>query len=114
MNLLLAASAEVLSLESAVVILLCAGLLVLAKMVADLRREVRALRNAQPASPAPRQTPPAPPAAEGIPKDVFAAIVSAIHYSLGEQHHVIAISPVESMAWSREGRRSIFGSHAIR
>ncbi len=122
MELLLAASSEVVSLETAILVVICAGLLVLAKMVSDLRGEVRALREAQAGVPAQQPAPlpaaqPAPtsaPASDGIPRDVFAAIVSAIHYTLGEQHNVVAISPVESMMWSREGRRSIFRSHSIR
>ena len=118
----LAASTEVVSLETAILVVICASLIVLAKMVSDLRREVRALREAQAAAPAPQPAPlsaaqPSPASAapaDGIPRDVFAAIVSAIHFTLGGEHNVVAIGPVESMMWSREGRRSIFGSHSIR
>lgn len=119
MDLLLAAAAEIITFESAIFVVVLVGLLILAKMVSDLRAEVKHLRSA--ASPAPASptvsAPPSPaasPASEPIPADVFAAIVSAIHFTLGENHHIVSISPVESMMWSREGRRSIFGSHSVR
>ena len=127
MNIFFAAVAEVLKFETALLLLVIAGLLVLAKIVSDLRAEVRSLRAAPAqetkplpapspapsASPAPAATPTAPPSAE-IPADVFAAVVSAVYFTLGEQHRVISVSPAESLAWSREGRRSIFRSHTFR
>lgn len=120
MDLLFAAAAEIIRFESAILVVVLVGLLILAKMVSDLRAEVKLLRG--PASPAPSASasslaapsPAAGQAGEPIPPDVFAAIVSAIHFTLGENHHVVSISPVESMMWSREGRRSIFGSHSVR
>ena len=127
MNIFFAAVAEGLKFETALLLLVTAGLLVLAKIVSDLRAEVRGLRgtpapesNHLPAA-APAATPPTlsavapstPPAAE-IPADVFAAVVSAVYFTLGEQHRIISVSPGESLAWSREGRRSIFRSHTFR
>jgi hypothetical protein len=115
MNILLASTAEILKFETAVLLLVVAGLLVLAKIVSDLRAEVRSLRGMPvPSSqPAPAVLPSAPPSAE-IPPDVFAAVVSAVYFTLGEQHRVVSVSPAESLAWSREGRRSIFRSHTFR
>ena len=121
MNIFLAAAAGVLTFETALLLLVTAGLLVLAKIVSDLRAEVRALRGAPVPEPQPLQSPqpaagtssqPAPP--DEIPADVFAAIVSAVHFTLGDHHRIVSVSPAESLAWSREGRRSIFRSHTFR
>lgn len=117
MEFLLAAAAEIIKFESAILVVVLVGLIVLAKMVSDLRAEVSRLRGPASAAPAPRQeaaSQSASPASEAIEPDVFAAIVSAVHFTLGENHHVVSISPAESMMWSREGRRSIFGSHSVR
>ena len=125
MNIFFAAVAEGLKFETALLLLVTAGLLVLAKIVSDLRAEVRGLRgtpapesNHLPAAapaviPAPSVPPTTPPSGE-IPSDVFAAIVSAVYFTLGDQHRVVSVSPAESLAWSREGRRSIFRSHTFR
>ena len=123
MNILLAAVAEILKFETALLLLVTAGVLVLAKIVSDLRAEVRGLRaaTAPESKPLPAPVPVAtlapapttPPSAE-IPADVFAAVVSAVYFTLGEQHRIISVSPAESLAWSREGRRSIFRSHTFR
>jgi hypothetical protein len=117
MNIIFAAAAEALKLETAVLLLVTAGLLVLAKIVSDLRAEVRSLRGA-PApgshtlqSPAPAAAPQATPE---IPADVFSAIVAAVYSTMGDQHRIISVSPAESLMWSREGRRSIFRSHSFR
>jgi hypothetical protein len=115
MNLLFAAASEMITFDSALLMVVLAGLLVLAKMVFDLRAEVNRLRSPSPTAPAPQSpAPPVRPVNETIPPDVLTAIVSAIHFTLGENHHVVSISPVESMMWSREGRRSIFDSHTVR
>lgn len=127
MNLLFAAATEILKFETAVLLIVVAGLLVLAKIVSDLRTEVRVLRKAivpskpdqtaQPAPVAPAVLPtasPVPAPSDEIPADIYAAIVSAIHFTLGDSHQILSVSPVESLAWSREGRRSIFRSHTFR
>lgn len=121
MEILIAAAGGLLKFETALLVLVTAGLLVLAKMLSDLRAEVRSLREAGGSKPAsapssvaqkPSAQKPAPDA--GIPPDVFAAIVCAVHYAVGESHHIVSVSPAESLMWSREGRRSIFRSHSIR
>ncbi len=119
MTILFAAVAEVLKFETAVLLILAAGLLVLAKSVSDLRAEVRGLRgtkaeDAKAPQPAANSSVPAPAPSSEIPADVFAAIVSAVHFTLGDGHHIVSVSPAESLAWSREGRRSIFRSHSPR
>ncbi|TSA32964.1 MAG: hypothetical protein D4R65_08535 [Verrucomicrobiaceae bacterium] len=118
METLIAAAGELLKFETALLVLVTAGLLVLAKMLSDLRAEVRGMREAggskPAAAPAPSAAAPQPDPDKGIPPDVFAAIVCAVHYTLGESHHIVSVSPAESLAWSREGRRSIFRSHSIR
>jgi len=119
MDILIAAAGELLKFETALLVLVTAGLLVVAKMLSDLRAEVRGLRGdggskpaAAPSSSAASAPQPAPD--NGIPPDVFAAIVCAVHYTLGDAHHIVSVSPAESLMWSREGRRSIFRSHSIR
>ena len=102
--------------ETAVLLLVTLGVLVLAKLVSDLRAEVRALRGRQPAPPAGTADPSPllPPAPDEIPADVYAAIVAAVHHTLGQEHHLVSVTPAESMMWSREGRRNIFSSHTFR
>jgi hypothetical protein len=87
--------------------------------VKSLRSELDSRPEPVAPAPAPAPAPAAPvtapaPAPDGIPSDVFAAIVSAIHYTMGDGHQIISLSQVDSLAWSREGRRGIFGSHQIR
>lgn len=111
------AAADLLKFETAVLVLVAAGLLVLAKIVSDLRAEVRSLRSAAGSGIKPAQNPAADDASSQsgeIPADVFAAIVSAVYLTLGDNHQIISVSPSESLAWSREGRRSIFRSHTFR
>lgn len=107
--------------ETALLALVTIGLFVLARIVFSLREEIRELKAAQepPASvpvaaPSPKPAPPSTPVEEGVPADVYAAIVSAIFIALGDQHRIVSITPDKSMAWSREGRRNIFGSHSLR
>ena len=130
---LIAASGELLKLETAVLFLVILGVLVLAKMVSDLRGEVRALRRqppvpnaatvapsavpaALPATPSAPLAPaaPAPLASDEIPADVYAAIAAAVHYTLGQEYQTVSVTPAETMMWSREGRRNIFSSHTFR
>lgn len=121
MNILFAAVAEAVKFETAVLLLLSAGLLILAKIVSDLRAEIRSLRGptATETKLAPATAPVSPPQAapppgEEIPADVFAAIVSAVYSTLGDHHRIVSVAPAESLMWSREGRRSIFRSHTFR
>lgn len=121
MSLLIAAAEEALKFETVVLLLVVAGLVVLAKIVSDLRAEVRSLRAGATPAEKPSGAGQASPIAvapvpqnDEIPADVFAAIVSAVHFTLGDNHHIVSISPAESLMWSREGRRSIFRSHTFR
>lgn len=116
MNSLFAAIAESLKFETAMLLLVIAGLLVLAKIVSDLRAEVRGLRNAPDQENKPLPSPPPVRAVvpSDIPADVFTAIVSAVYCTLGDNHRIVSVSPAESLMWSREGRRSIFRSHTFR
>ncbi|MFA7344756.1 MAG: hypothetical protein WC003_10660 [Terrimicrobiaceae bacterium] len=121
MNTLLAAAAtDIIKLETAVLLLVMAGLLVLAKIVSDLKTEVRSLRGTSAPENKPHQAPsPAPAcppqqAADGIAADVFTAIVGAVYCTLGDHHRIVSVTPDESLMWSREGRRSIFRSHTFR
>ena len=118
MNVLLAAAAEIIKFETALLVLAIGGLLVLAKIVSDLRSEVRHLRggpavNNQP----PVKTLPAPVASsdgsQEIPDAVFTAIAAAVYCTMGDQHRIVSVSSADSLMWSREGRRSIFRSHSF-
>ncbi len=117
----LAAGSEFIKFESAILLLVLGGLLILAKIVSDLRSEVHSLRGLDTA-PAKAVAPvsPAPAASEklsessDIPPDVFMAIVGAVYATLGTKHRVVSVNPAESLMWSREGRRSIFRSHTFR
>ena len=130
---LIAASCGLLTLQSAVLILVILGGLILAKMVSDLRGEVRALRDQRAQQPEPKaesvqpvsrvSVPPALPeqslapvlpASDEIPADIFAAIVAAVHYTLGQESHLVSVTSAETLVWSREGRRNIFNSHTFR
>jgi hypothetical protein len=121
MHPLFAALPEMQNFETALLLLVTAGLFVLAKIVSDLRAEVRSLRVAPAAASKPVEPPnpsnataPDPVAPGEIPADVFSAIVAAVYCTLGENHRVVSVTPVESLMWSREGRRSIFRSHTFR
>ena len=129
---LLGASVEapVIAFETAVLILVVVGLLLLAKSVLSLRSEVNALKRASKGSPGPAGSPgvsmastahAASPANEvhksaprEIPPRVRAAIAAAIFATQGSHHRIVAISPAQSLIWSREGRRQVFESHRLR
>ena len=109
------------SFETALLVVVTIGLFVLAKIVLSLREEIRELKAARkPPAAVPAPAPVAAPVAalapveEEVPADVYAAIVSAIFIALGDQQRIVSITPDKSMAWSREGRRNIFGSHSLR
>ncbi len=117
MQTLFATAADIMKLETAVLVIVTAGFLVLAKIVSDLRAEVRALRDGRTAPSPNHPTPapsPAPASAADIPPGVMVAIVASVYATLGENQHIVAVSPSESLMWSREGRRSIFRSHSFR
>ena len=119
MNSLLATTAEILKFETALLFVALGGLLVLAKIVADLRNEVRLLRGGtsgktlssatNPPAPVPGSSTP-----QEIPEEVLAAIVAAVYCTLGDHHQIVSVSSSETLMWSREGRRSIFRSHTFR
>ena len=116
MEVLIAAGPDILKFETALLVILTVGFFVMAKIVADLRAELKNHRAGEkPATekkPAPSSSRPA--ADPSISPEVFVAIVSAIHCTLGERHRVVSVSSEDSLMWSREGRRSIFRSHSFR
>ena len=122
MDLLLATTSDVLRLETAILLIVVVALAVLAKAVVDLKSEVKSLRRGD-ASGSPQAEPSAmpvvspasmpTPADEAVTPEIFAVIVAAVHASLGDQHQIVSVTPAETL-WSREGRRTIFGSHSIR
>lgn len=74
-------------------------------------------RAAAPVAPTPPATPVAPSGAE-IPGPVFAAIAAAVSTALGDQRFAIrgvqTVDPRQNLAWSAEGRRSIYASRNVR
>jgi len=73
----------------------------------------------------PRRTPvsspvvaPAPSTPEEIPGPVLAVIAAAVSTALGDHRFVIhgvqAVDPRQNLAWSAEGRRSIYASRQVR
>ena len=126
---LISASCGLFSFETAILIIVTFGVILLAKNVADLRGEVRALRRQQSdhdakkvemaesiaaVRPEPVSVPPPLPPPDEIPADVYAAIIAAVHYAVGQDQNVVSVSPAESLLWSTEGRRNIFNSHKFR
>lgn len=61
---------------------------------------------------------PAVPAIEGTPGPVFAVIAAAVQTALEDEHFIIhgirAEDPRSGLAWSAEGRRSIYASKNLR
>lgn len=122
-NFMAMAEAPALGFDTAVLILAVVGLVLLAKVVLDLKNEVAALKRgtsvpvAPPlaAPPVPAASVPASPAAPAeIPAHVRAAIAAAIHVTHGPTHRIVSVTPVQSLLWSREGRRQVFDSHRVR
>lgn len=52
----------------------------------------------------------------GTPVDTIAAIVAAVHVTLGSNHRILKIGAAnhDRQAWSMEGRRQVFHSHKVR
>jgi hypothetical protein len=112
-----AAEAPILEVETAVLILAVVGLVLLARAVMTLKVEVAALKRtagSSPAAPA-KLSAPAPQVSSGeIPPQIRAAIAAAIHATHGHTHRIVSVAPVQSLLWSREGRRQVFDSHRVR
>ena len=89
-------------------------LCVLALLVALLGRVISAFEARR--TPAP--SPVAVPAPETIPGPVFAAVAAAVSTALGDHrfviHSVQAVDPRLNLAWSAEGRRSIYATRQVR
>jgi hypothetical protein len=120
MATLMADAGGLLKFETSLLVLVIVGLIVLAKMLLELRAEVQSLREGRGAGARSTGEKPSQVAAAGkpadndVPPDVFAAIVSAVYFTIGENVQIVSVRPSEAMAWSREGRRSIFRSHSFR
>jgi hypothetical protein len=67
------------------------------------------------AAPEPAAPAPAPATTEGVDPATYAAIVAAVHCTLGQGHRVVGVTAViDPRDWSREGRRDHFFSHRVR
>jgi Na+-transporting methylmalonyl-CoA/oxaloacetate decarboxylase gamma subunit len=91
----------------------------LAILVSLIGRVFIAAQSRRAAAPAPAGS--ATPVAGGgdeIPGPVFAAIAAAVSTALGDQRFVIrgvqTVDPRQNLAWSAEGRRSIYASRNVR
>jgi Na+-transporting methylmalonyl-CoA/oxaloacetate decarboxylase gamma subunit len=64
------------------------------------------------------QAPPAASSEEEIPSAVLAAIAGAVTAALGDSRFAIrgvkVADPRQNLAWSAEGRRTIYASHNVR
>ena len=69
-------------------------------------------------TPRPTQAPAQPASGEEIPSAVLAAIAGAVTAALGDSPFAIrgvqVADPRQNLAWSAEGRRSIYASHQVR
>lgn len=53
--------------------------------------------------------------ADGVDPATYAAIVAAVHCTLGQGHRIVGVtSVIDTRDWSREGRRDHFFSHRVR
>lgn len=113
-----AGTEPVIGTSTALLLILVVVVGLLAKAVADLRREVERLRlTLRPeALPAPAPAAPGPTPAGAMSPELQAAISAAVVVALeGAPARIMEISaPVAAPGWSLEGRREVFGSHRIR
>lgn len=122
-----AAEAPVISFTEALLLLACAGLMIVTYHLRKLSRQLAALerRFRESAGPAvaPKPTPvavaavaPAGVTSDGPPPEIRVAIVAAVHAMLGRSARIVAVTDgaETSQVWSLEGRRQIFASHQIR
>lgn len=72
-------------------------------------------RHPQPAS-QPVAMAPAEPENAGTPAEIMAAIAAAVHVTLGSEHRIASIVPLETSAhdWALEGRRQIHSARKVR
>ncbi|MDX2080195.1 MAG: hypothetical protein SFU53_05370 [Terrimicrobiaceae bacterium] len=113
MTLPLGAAGDLIRFDTALLVLVTAAVVVLSKVVADLRAELRALQSsAAVPRPAAFAAPP-PPREQELTPEEFVAVIAAVHFFLGDRQRIVSITPAEPL-WSREGRRMIFGSHSLR
>jgi len=126
------ASGGGLSLCTGLLVVALAALLVLGRLVAELRSRVYTLENAgssRPALTAPASTSsaatvsssaptsaPCPASSDSIPPEILAVIAAAIHVTLGREARIVGVTParLDDHTWSLEGRRQIFHSHKVR
>jgi hypothetical protein len=96
------------------------SLALLVGLVGRIFATADARRAAVPAASAPPQpaTPAAETASEEIPSAVLAAISGAVAAALGDSRFAIrgvqVADPRQNLAWSAEGRRSIYASRNVR
>ena len=105
-------AAQPISVQTALLIILSIALVFAFSSLARLHRKVDALHAAR----APRrQTTPIAASCGDIPPEIVAVISAAVHESLGEGSHIVAINlETQDNTWSLEGRRQIFSSRKTR
>jgi Na+-transporting methylmalonyl-CoA/oxaloacetate decarboxylase gamma subunit len=104
-------AAQPISVQTALLLILGIALVFAFSSLARLHRRVDALHAAR----APRQRPAESAPGADIPPEIVAVISAAVHESLGEDSHIVAITlENQSNAWSIEGRRQIFSSRKTR
>lgn len=119
-----APAAEPVSVTSAMLILIGIALGFVWSLLVDIRRRLERIESRLEASPhavvpsAAVATPaPAPrPDSGAITPQVVAAIAAAVHATLGGRHRIVSVTaqPLDTFAWSLEGRRTVLHSHKVR
>ena len=105
-------AAQPISVQTALLIILGIALVFAFSSLARLHRKVDALHAAR--APRRQTTPVAAPCGD-IPPEIVAVISAAVHESLGEGSHIVAINlETQDNTWSLEGRRQIFSSRKTR
>ena len=104
-------AAQPISVQTALLLILGIALVFAFSSLARLHRRVDALHAAR----APRHRPTEAAPGADIPPEIVAVISAAVHESLGEGSHIVAINlETQDNAWSLEGRRQIFSSRKTR
>lgn len=107
------------SFQTALLVIIAGGLVVLAKHLTDLHRRLASLehgRNSKKESAASGSTPHAYGISQGISPEVIAAISAAVHTTIKGRARILSVGPFcpNRQAWSAEGRRQVFSSHKVR
>lgn len=105
---------DVISVSTALLIILCFGLVWCVASLLDVKRRLATLDTTSRQEEL-TQVSQAQNAGE-IPHEILAAIAAAVSASFGKSARIIHTAPLEQhgLQWSMEGRRNLFHSHQLR